>query len=311
MDLIKNIIIESRPIQWIKNLSVFTFLIFSRQFFVLHQFLEVFYTFLAFILLTSSVYIINDIVDYENDRVHPEKKDRPIASGKLSKRMGIFFSFVFFTAGLIISFKLAATLFTLYIFYFVLIVGYTFYLKNLAIIDVLVIAGGFVLRVMAGAFVIGASEIYSWIIIVTISLSLLLGFGKRRSELTILGEKSKHLRKVLFKYPANLLDSLLSALVATTFLSYVLFTFQTDLTKLSDAVLISSIPFPSVIVKVVNSSHLLKLTIPLVFYGIARYLYIIYKKRTSGTPERALFQDKPLLITVVIWCIMVFALLYI
>ncbi len=306
-ELLKNIIIETRPRQWVKNLTIYVFLVFSpdRELVLLHQFLIVSYSFIAFTLLTSGVYIINDLIDIESDRKNPEKKNRPIASGKISKNLGIILAIIFLLLSFILSWIIGEYLFIMCLFYFILMILYSLWLKRLVIIDALVIAGGFVVRVLAGAFIINVPNLYSWLIIVTISIALLLGFGKRRSELTLLGSDSKYQRSVLEAYPVDLLNSLISALVSCTFLSYILFTFQTDLT--GNFGLSGFIKLPSPLYR---TSHLLKLTIPIVFYGIARYLYIIYTKKDGSTPETVLFKDKPLLFTIILWILSTVVLLY-
>lgn len=231
LEFLKNLLLEIRPRQWVKNLTIFTFLVFSpgKQFFILHQFLVVLYAVFIFTLLTSSVYVFNDIMDAASDRKNPDKKKRPIAAGKISIPIAIAASVLFFLASLILAIHLSEYLFVMCVLYAILMVSYSLFLKNLVIFDALAIAGGFVIRVFAGAFVINEASISSWVIIVTISLSLLLAFGKRRSEITLLGEsESKIQRSVLAKYPLDLLNSLISSLVATTFLSYILLTFQTN-----------------------------------------------------------------------------------
>lgn len=310
VEMILDILRETRPLQWVKNLTIFVFLIFSKQFFIGAQFIVVAKSFGVFTLLTSSIYIFNDIIDIPSDRKNPVKKNRPIASGRIPLSLAWVLFVVFLGLSLMLALKIGEYLFIMCVIYALLMILYTVWLKNIEIIDALVIAGGFVIRVIAGAFIINVSNLYSWIIIVTISISLLLAFGKRRSELTLLGESSAQQRKVLSRYPADLLNSLISALVASTFLSYILLTFQTDLqnnASIINFLMSSSVKVPYVLSK---NPHLLKLTIPIVFYGIARYLYLIYTKKIGGTPEKVLFTDIPLLLTVIIWFASLFALLY-
>lgn len=304
---LKNIIVETRPRQWIKNLTIFAFLVFSKELFISHQFITVCYSFLSFTLLTSAIYFFNDVIDYDKDKNNPEKKLRPIASGKISRKAGIIICICFVLANIITAYLLSAYFLLMCLIYLVTMILYSLYFKDLVIIDAIIIAGGFVIRVLAGGFVIGLGNIYSWIIIVTISLALLLAFGKRRSEITLLGDNSQAQRKVLVKYPVDLLNSLISGLFATTFLSYILLTFDTGLSPARNILQESFIKLPDTVLR---SPHLLKVTIPIVFYGLARYLYIIYTKKYSGTPEKALFSDIILLITVFIWIISVTFLLY-
>lgn len=309
---IKNVLLEIRPLQWAKNLTIFTFLVFSKELFIWHQFVVVVGAFLSFTALTSSVYIINDLIDLESDRNNPEKRNRPIASGKISKRVAIILACIFGLLALIGAASLSRAFLALCLAYFLLMVCYSLFLKNMVIIDALAIAGGFVIRVLAGAFVIGVTVLYSWVVIVTISIALLLALGKRRSEITLLGENAAIQRKVLGRYPIDLLNSLISALVASTFLSYILLTFQTDINGPN---LLQGV-FGNGFLRLQNSfltkqPHLMKFTIPIAFYGIARYLYVIYTKKTGGTPEKVLFTDMPLLATVIIWGFSLIVLLYV
>jgi 4-hydroxybenzoate polyprenyltransferase len=306
LDYLKNVLLETRPVQWIKNLTIFAFLVFSKSFFNGHKFFIVFFAFVAFTLLTSSIYIFNDVIDYESDRANPEKKNRPIASKKISRHDGIVLGVIFFVASMILSAAIGDYLLGMCLLYFILMISYSLLLKNIAIIDALAIAGGFVVRVLAGAFIINVSNIYSWLVIVTICVSLLLAFGKRRAELTLQGSSKAH-RKVLDVYPSEMINSLISALVAATFLSYILFTFNTNLTPAGVLLNNTLVKFPSTILR---TTHTLKITIPVVFYGIARYLYIIYTSKNGGTPETVLFKDKPLLLTVIVWLALIFLLLY-
>jgi len=309
METIKNVIIETRPMQWVKNLTIFAFLVFSKEFFIKHQFLVVLEAFGIFTLLTSSIYIINDIIDLPSDKKSPEKKNRPIASGKLPIPLAVILGGLFALASFFLAYTLSEDLLVLCIVYWILMILYSLYLKNVAIIDALVIAGGFVIRVMAGAFVINVSNLYSWLVVLTISVSLLLAFGKRRSEITLLGHnRSEQQRKVLSEYPVELLNSLISALIASCFLAYVLLTFQMDSTPAGTILQTNFLHLPATLLR---TTHLLKITIPVVFYGLARYLYIIYTKKNAGTPEKVLFKDIPLLTTVLIWIILLFTLLYV
>jgi 4-hydroxybenzoate polyprenyltransferase len=194
-------------------------------------------------------------------------------------------------------------IFAIYIFYLILMITYSFILKNLVLIDAITIAIGFVLRVIAGAIVIDAPA-SSYVVILIISVALLLAFGKRRAEITRLGStRGISHRKVLSEYPVQLLDSLLSALFATTFFAYILLTFQQELGK-TNPILSSYLPSRF------NNPHWLKFTIPIVFYGLARYMYLVYVKKEGGAFEELIIKDKALLSTVVVWIIMVIVILY-
>lgn len=307
---IKNILEEIRPHQWIKNLTLFIFLIFSQEFFILHQFLVVLYATIAFTFLTSAVYIFNDLIDYKIDQKHPEKRNRPIASGKLNRNTAALFAVIFMLVSFYLDIHISNSLFVLSLLYLIIMICYSLFLKKIVILDALTIAVGFVIRVLIGAFVIAVPNLFSWVIIVTINIALLLAFGKRQSEITLLAEKAGDQRAVLKEYPNEFLNTLISALVASTFLSYILLTFQTDV-KNAGAFFTPNINFPHIPDTLLRSTHLLKFTIPIVFFGIARYIYVIYTKKDGKSPEQVLYSDFPLLCSIVIWAIVLFLFLYV
>jgi 4-hydroxybenzoate polyprenyltransferase len=262
--------------------------------------------FLVFCVLSGVVYIINDLADVEQDRYHPRKRTRPIASGALSQRnaaLGAVIAFVLALAGALVldHFAQAAPFpdgtavfptpfpFTLVALgYLGLQVGYSFYLKHLVIIDVFSISAGFLLRVVAGAVVIQV-PISPWLYIVTILGALFIGFSKRRNELIVLEGAAANHRAILKEYTPELLDEMISVTTASTVIAYSLYTFTAE-----------NLP----------KNHAMMVTIPFLLYGIFRYLYLIHVKNEGGSPEELLLRDRPLLATVVLWGIAVVAILY-
>ncbi len=270
-----------RPRQWTKNLLVFAALIFSRNLFNLSLTRDVTIAFLIFCLLSGSVYILNDLIDLQADRAHPKKSTRPLASGRLRPRTAAAAGLVIVMVALAVAFRLNTVFALTALGYFILQIAYSLLLKHVVIIDVLAVATGFVLRAIAGAEVISV-PISSWLLICTILLALFLSLGKRRHEILLLEDNAVHHRKILYEYSPGLLDQMISVVTASTVVAYALYTMSAD---------------------TVAKFHTdnLKYTIPFVLYGIFRYLYLIHQKSEGGSPERILFDDKPLLINIVLY----------
>jgi len=295
-----------RSRQALKNLSLFAPLVFSGNLFVQKKFLVVVWTTIIFTILTSSIYLINDIFDLPKDRLHPFKKNRPIASGKLPIPIALFIAI----AGIFISLYLAYWqnffFFLAEFTYLVLQLVYTLVLKNIIVLDVISIAGGFVLRVYAGALAINV-HMNVWFLLCVVSLALFLAVGKRRAELAVLTEKlaASH-RKTLTFYTPTLLDSYLSMFANSAWLAYALFTFFAPPPPIG-----ARLPFLAVLpLTLAGINKWLMLTIPIVIYGIMRYMNIIYQGSRAESPETVLLGDKPLLATVLIWGLMVVGILY-
>lgn len=293
-----------RPRQWLKNLSIYAPLVFWGDLFRPEGFTKTTRAAILFSLVSSAVYLINDVIDAERDRRHPFKKNRPIAAGKLSIRTALFVAAALLTLGLVGSFFLESYFFFPVLFYFLLQIFYSFWLRQVIILDALAIAFGFILRVFAGAWVLPV-PLSSWLVLSTIGLALLLAFGKRRSERTILAAEglSSKTRKTLEHYPDTLLDAMISMSAAYAILSYSLFAFQTSplpATPLLETFLPVTIARPK----------LMMLTIPLVIYAVARYLYVIYEKKEGEVPEKVLLSDYPLLASVLVWGLAVVAIIY-
>ncbi|MBN3525295.1 decaprenyl-phosphate phosphoribosyltransferase [Paenibacillus apiarius] len=275
---------QLRPKQWTKNLLVFAALLFSLKAVDLSAFIRSLAVFFLFSFVSGCVYIINDYADREADRIHPIKKNRPMASGALNPVLALWFGGVLLAASLVASYFINPLLTVLLVVYFALNVSYSFKLKHMVILDIMVIASGFVLRAIAGGLAIHV-HLTPWFLLCTMLLSLFLAIGKRRHELFLLEDQKGTHRKVLEKYSFALLDQLTGIVATATIISYSLFTFTAGRTIY------------------------LMWTIPLVIYGIFRYLYLVHMENKGGAPDRMLLEDKHILATVVLYVISVLAIL--
>lgn len=306
------IIKTARPRQWLKNLAIFGALLFTGNLFNPDLFLTTIRGFFALSMLVSSVYFINDIVDVPKDRMHPFKKNRPIAKGDLPIPLALFITVLGITISLSWAYTLSGFFFLSLLAYLVLQISYTFWLKNMVIIDILAIATGFVLRIYAGSFLING-HLSVWFLLCVISIALFLAAGKRRAELAILAEQvaAKH-RATLSLYRPQLLDSYLAMFATAAWLSWALFTFFKEEERnfyISEAVhpnLLGALPLT-----ILGSGKLLMLTIPVVIFGVMRYLYIVYEGSRAETPERVILSDKVLLAAVFLWLSIVLVVIYI
>ena len=309
MRKIYNILRTARPRQWLKNLSVFAAPFFAGTLLNEETFVWTLQAFIAFCAISSGAYFINDVVDAPKDRLHPIKKNRAIASGELRPVTAIIIAIILISFSIIYSLTYLDDYFVFsLVFYIVIQFAYSFYLRNVIILDSLVVASGFMFRVLAGGFA-SRTSISSWIILTTIGISMLMAFGKRRSEKTILskfsdGSREAGTRETLRHYPDSLLDSMISISASYTILTYSLFTFMSSPEEVGGRI---SAVLPSIL----KSPKLMMLTIPLVIYGIARYLYVIYEKGEGESPERVLLSDKPLLYTVLTWALSVFLIIFV
>lgn len=272
----------ARPKQWVKNIFVFTALIFSGQALNPEAIQRSLAAFICFSLASSAIYFLNDYRDIEEDRNHPKKSSRPLASGALPPWMGLVGFVALVVAALSISHLFLNWIVTAVIgFFIVLNVAYSLGLKHVVIIDVLIIATGFVLRILAGAAALSVMP-SAWLVLCAVIISLFLGFTKRRAELLLLGDQAFEHRRVLADYSPAFLNQMVSSVTAATVLGYVLYTVD------------------SRTVELVGSRALL-LSVPLVLYGIFRYLYLVYHAESGGDPTRTVFTDIPLLITGGLW----------
>ncbi|OMF45518.1 decaprenyl-phosphate phosphoribosyltransferase [Paenibacillus sp. BGI2013] len=269
-----------RPKQWTKNLLLFAALLFSFEEIRTETILATLLGFILFSLVAGCVYILNDFVDRDRDRQHPVKKYRPMASGQVNPSHALLFGIILLILSVGTAFMMNPLFGVLCIVYFLLNVSYSFVLKHLVILDMMTIAAGFVLRAIAGGVLIHV-PFTPWFLICTMLLSLFLAIGKRRNELTLLEGNTGSHRKVLDNYSITLLDQFNTIVTTATIISYSLFTFTSD-----------------------RTIHLMW-TIPLVIYGMFRYLYLIHMKNQGGSPDRVLFEDKPILITVMLYVLSV------
>ena len=284
------IIRSMRPAQWTKNLFVFAALIFARRFFSPRDLALTFGAFVVFCVVSGAFYIFNDIRDCEEDRAHPKKCWRPIAHGDLGKGQAMSASIILTVIGLASAFLLHRNFFYAVAVYFALQLAYSLKLKHVVILDVFVIAAGFVVRVVAGGLVIDV-PISSWLLICTTLLALLLAMGKRRHELVLLEDKASNHRAILKEYSAYLLDQMIAVVTASTLLAYCLYTIS-----------------PETVAKF-GTEHLIW-TAAFVLYGIFRYLYLVHQKGQGGSPEELIIQDKPLLLNIVLWIGAVMLIIY-
>lgn len=279
----KGIIRLLRPKQWIKNSFVLAALLFAVKFYEVVSLTQALMAVISFCMISSTVYIFNDIVDLEEDKHHPKKKNRPIAAGIVSKIEGLLIMSLLLPLTLAIGLKLGFPFFGIILLYIINNILYTFYIKHIVILDVMSIAAGFLLRVIGGAFAINVT-ISPWILLCTLLLALFLGFSKRRHEITTLEKDANKHRKILDEYSLEFIDNMLSIVTATILMSYSLYTFE--------------------------KGHSLMVTIPFVLYGIFRYQYLVYKKMEGGSPEETVVSDKPLLVDILMWILTSLLILY-
>lgn len=295
----------ARPQRWVRNMSLFAALVFTGELMNPAKFWQVAWATVIFSLLSSTVYFFNDLIDAPLDRQHPFKKKRPIASGQIELPTALFMMVAGLFLSLLLAIKLSYVFFLMAVLYLFLQVAYTLKLKHVEIIDLLVIATGFIIRVYSGAMVIN-SHLSVWFLLCVIGISLLLAVGKRRAELSLLADKASKVRATLGGYPERLLDVWVGIFSTMTILSYILFSFQQPAVTPSYRL----IPLLLVLPRALTVEKWLMVTIPMVIYGVMRYLQLIYKKNEGESPERILLSDGPLLTGVVIWGAMVIGVLY-
>lgn len=297
-DLIK----LARPLHWTKNLSIFAALVFSGDLYEKGAFFTVFLAFMAFNLAASSTYLFNDVLDANRDRLHPIKKNRPIARGAVPKSVALFLACFLAVIALTWASVLSYLFFLALLAYLLLQISYSLFLKNLHIIDILIIASGFVLRVYSGAFVIDA-HLSVWFLLCVISAALFLASGKRRAELGAV-EKPGLTRKSLSHYSRELLNSYVTMFGNAAWMSWALFTFF-EPTRIPPSLWL----FLAELSKTTTINKLLMITIPVTIFGIMRYQNLIFEGR-SEAPEKLLLTDVPLVASVVIWVGLVIFILY-
>jgi len=287
--VILGLIKTMRPKQWLKNVFIFTALVFDVKLFNPLYLAQTIAGFVLLCLVSGAVYTINDLADVEQDRQHPRKRHRPLAAGQVGTYPAIVAAILIPFFALPLGFLLNPAFGGILTGYLLLQIAYSFWLKDVVIVDVILVAGGFVLRVAAGVPLVNATRFSPWLYVCMTLLALLIGFGKRRHELVLLKENANAHRQSLQEYNLPLLDHAISIVTASTLLAYALYTFSAP-----------NLP----------QNHAMMLTIPFVLYGIFRYLYLIHVKGMGGAPEEIALSDRPLQVAVVLWGLSVVIAMY-
>lgn len=279
-----------RVAQWIKNLFVFVPLLFSKNLFYPSYTLEVVLAFIAFCLTSSAVYVMNDLFDIESDKLHPKKKSRPIASGAISKQSAVITIVVLFLPVIFLILKLNMAFVSALLGYIVLNILYSLVLKHVVIIDIISIAAGFMLRVLAGAYVISV-YVSSWLILTTLFISLFLAIMKRRSELGLNLAEGGSTRKVLSEYSISFTEQLATISAAGVIICYALYSVSERTTSY------------------LHSENLVYTTIFVVF-GIFRFMYLVYKKSKGENATEVMLTDIPMIINIILYILTAIYIVY-
>ncbi len=288
--MFSGLIRSMRPRQWPKNIFVFVPLLFDRKLFDPASVLATSLAFVLLCLMSSAVYLMNDLVDIESDRQHPVKKDRPLASGQLSPQVAGVAAVVLAAVSLVGGYLLTPALAIILLAYLLLQVAYTLWLKHVVLVDVMVIAAGFVLRIAAGVVVIDVERFSPWLYVFGGLLALIMAIGKRRHELVLLGEEAGSHRAILDDYSIDLTDRMLGIVTSGSVVAYSLYTFLAE-----------GVP----------ENHAMMLTIPFVLYAVFRYLYLIHVRQEGGAPEEIVLRDRPFQANLILYGIMVVLALYV
>lgn len=288
--MIKAVIVTMRPRQWLKNGLVYAPLFFDSKLIDLESLLRTTAAFVLLCLMSGAVYIMNDLVDIENDRQHPKKKDRPLASGELSPSLAAVTGIFLVIGTLVAGFFLSVSFGVVLLAYFLVQVVYSLYLKNIVLLDVITVSAGFILRVAAGVAVINVERFSPWLYVCTGFLALFIALGKRRQELILLGSNAGSHRSILDEYSLDLIDRLNAIVTTSAVVAYSLYTFLAE-----------GLP----------ANNLMMLTIPLVLYAVFRYLFLIHVRHEGGAPEEIFLRDRPMQGSIVLWAVIVFLVLYI
>jgi len=279
-----------RPRQWIKNSVIFAALLFSHTLTEPSHLGRSLAAFALFCAVSSAVYVLNDIMDLENDRAHPTKSRRPLAAGELPVGIAATAALALAVGGLLLAYQLSPPFAALASTYLVMNLLYSAWLKDVVIVDVMVISAGFVIRAVAGGVVIGV-EVSAWLILCTVLLSLFLAFAKRRQELALLESHAPGTRAILKEYSVAFLDQMISIVTAGTVVAYFLYTLAPE-------------------TRAKLGTPYLPLTIPFVLYGIFRYLYLVHQRGMGENPTNALYADRPLFFNVILWAVTAALILY-
>ncbi|MCL4389777.1 MAG: decaprenyl-phosphate phosphoribosyltransferase [Patescibacteria group bacterium] len=302
---------EIRVRQWLKNVTVFAAIFFTGQLLNPQLFIISILAFLAFCAASSVVYLINDLTDIERDRLHPFKKNRPLASGKISKKLAVVTLVLLLVLSFLIANQINFAFVMMILAFYALHISYSLYLKNIILIDIIAIAAGFILRVFAGEVATGY-HLDIWMFLTVVSGALFLAIGKRRSELTLLsgwnGALPAKTRATLSRYSEKMLDVYISMFANSTWITYAFYTFLQRPPVLRKTI---NILFDQYNLDLWQDRKYLTLTIPFVIYAVMRYLQLIYEKNEGESPEKILLSDKPLMITCVLIALMLFTIIYI
>jgi len=282
-------LVSLRPRQWVKNLFVFAGLVFGHRLFTPAAWTAL-AAFVIFCGLSGAIYLFNDVADREKDRMHPKKRERPVAAGLVPAPAALTAGAALIVVGLGAAVWLSGPFALAALAYVVLLTLYSIWLKHVVIVDVLTVASGFVLRAVAGALVIQV-EISGWLLICTILVALFLALGKRRHEYLALDTEAARHRPILAEYSAGLLDQMIAVVTASTVTAYALYTMS-----------------PETIAKF--HTPLLPATLPFVLYGIFRYLYLLYRRQLGGNPSDLLLSDRALLVNTLCWVLAVLLIIY-
>jgi 4-hydroxybenzoate polyprenyltransferase len=285
-----NLLISLRPWQWTKNLLVFAGLLFGHRLLEWPAVANAMVAFVVFCALSGVVYLMNDIMDRESDRSHPLKARRPIASGALSVGTAATAAIAIGTAALAVASTLGWPFAATAIGYVALQALYSGPLKQIVIIDVLTLSGGFVLRAVAGAVAVHV-EISHWLLVCTVLLALFIALAKRRHEIVLLADDAPAHRRILGEYSAYLLDQMIAVVTASTLIAYIFYTVSPE-------------------TQAKFGTPWLGLTIPFPLYGIFRYLYLVHRREGGGSPSDLLLTDRPLLVCVALWALAVAVIIY-
>ena len=291
--MFKALLKTMRPKQWLKNVFVFAAVVFDQKLTKPVPLLNTVFTFGLFCLVSSAVYLINDLVDIEKDRQHPTKRNRPLPSGQLKPSAAVAAAIAIPLVCIPVAFLFNVSLGVILSLYLVMMILYSFYLKNLVIIDVMTIAAGFVLRVAAGVVVIDVARFSPWLYVCMTLLALFLGVGKRRHELFSLQGNANNHRASLEHYSLELIDQMSVVVTSAVIMAYSLYTFSSPNLPQTD-----------------SGQPLMMLTIPFVLYAIFRYQYLIHVKKQGGAPEEIVLGDFPFMIDLLCYGIAVLILMY-
>lgn len=270
-----------RSHNWIKNLIIFAPLVFSGRFTQMSLDLRAIMAFICFCIVSSAIYIINDVCDKSEDQQHPMKKNRPIASGAIASRYAVLISIFLISIGLALTYLLGFSVFIYILLYILISIAYSLVIKHIAILDVLTIAFGFVLRILIGGLAVSVVPSY-WLILCTVMISIFLGFTKRRAELVTNGHENNNSRPVLKDYSISFLDQVIPMVTGATILAYALYTVDEH-------------------TQMVLGTTAMLLTLPFVIYGLLRYIYIIYHLHKGADPAVTIITDIPTVINLFLW----------